>query len=95
MIQGLSEKLKTLRMQFNYSQKEVSDLLDISPTALSGYETGDKTPSLERLVKFANLYHVSSDYLLGLDKTDSSRTVDVSHLSDEQYLTISKLISLM
>ena len=26
MIQGLSEKLKSLRLQFNYSQKEVSDL---------------------------------------------------------------------
>lgn len=95
MIQGLSEKLKSLRLQFNYSQKEVSDLLGISPTALSGYETGEKTPSLERLVKFANLYHVSSDYLLGLDKTDSSRMIDTSHLSDEQYLTITKLISLM
>ena len=67
MINGLSEKLKTLRKQYKLSQKEVAKALDVSPSIISGYETGERAPSLENLVSLSYLYRCSTDYLLGLE----------------------------
>ena len=65
MINGLPEKLKALRVQFGLSQKKVSEKLDVSPSIVSGYETGERTPSTENLLSLSYLYNVSTDYLLG------------------------------
>lgn len=40
MIQGLAERLKKLREKYHYSQKDVAKQLNISPSIVSGYETG-------------------------------------------------------
>ena len=47
MIQGLPEKLKKLRERYHYSQKDVAKQLHISPSIVSGYESGERTPSAE------------------------------------------------
>ncbi len=92
MIQGLPERLKQLRIQNSYSQKELSDLLGLSPSVISGYETGEKTPSTEVLFKLTGLYHCSSDYLLGINKKPEPNLIDVSGLSPEQIKSLHVLI---
>ena len=47
MIKDLPNKLKSLRNKYGYSQKQVADKLEISPSIVSGYETGERTPSTE------------------------------------------------
>ena len=64
MIQGLGERLQELRTSQNFSQKEVARILDVSYSVISNYESGERTPSLEKLVALARLYHCSTDYLL-------------------------------
>ena len=49
MIKGLPEKLKLLRTKSNLSQKEAANRLGISPSIVSSYETGERTPSTENL----------------------------------------------
>ena len=66
MIQGLSKKLTLLRQQNKLSQSEVARRIGISSSAVSAYEADQISPSLETLVKLANLFHVSTDYLLGV-----------------------------
>ena len=44
MIKDLPEKLKLLRVKYGYSQKQVADKVNISPSIISGYETGERTP---------------------------------------------------
>ncbi|HIT66654.1 MAG TPA: helix-turn-helix transcriptional regulator [Candidatus Merdisoma merdipullorum] len=95
MIQGLPERLKVLRIQSGYSQKKAAEIAGISASILSGYESGEKTPSLQKILILANLYHVSVDYLLGVDKTDTHHLIDVSHLDDEQIMALRKIISSM
>lgn len=95
MVRDLAEKLKTLRLQNGYSQKHVASTLDISVSILSGYETGEKTPSVEKLLKLAALYQVSTDYLLGVVKTENPKTLDASHLTDEQFKAIKQLLLTM
>ncbi|MFA9228678.1 MAG: helix-turn-helix domain-containing protein, partial [Agathobacter rectalis] len=65
MIKNLAGRLKELRIQNKLTQKQVSELLGISPSIISGYETGERTPSAEILLSLSYLYKCSTDYLLG------------------------------
>ncbi len=65
MIKGLPEKLRALRTKYNLSQKEAASRIGISPSIVSSYETGERTPSTENLLALSRLYRCSTDYLLG------------------------------
>ena len=84
MIYGLAERLQELRLSKRLSQKEVAHLVGLSASVISNYESGERTPSVEILVAWARLYHFSTDYLLGFDKNDMDRNINVSMLNDEQ-----------
>lgn len=93
MIHGLGDKLKKLRMQFNMSQKEVAVAINTSPSIISNYESGERTPSVENLMALARLYHCSTDYLLGFHANDHDKTLDVSMLSAEQKVLLQQFLS--
>ena len=65
MVNGLGERLQTLRISYKLSQKEVAVAIGVSPSLISNYEKSERTPSAESLMALANLYHCSTDYLLG------------------------------
>ena len=92
MINGLPEKLRSLRLNYNYSQKKLPTMLGLSPSLISSYETGERMPSLENLKALAQLYHCSSDYLLGLTAQSSPAVIDVSVLTPEQIAAVHTLI---
>ncbi|MBS6502589.1 MAG: helix-turn-helix transcriptional regulator [Clostridium sp.] len=60
----LGENLFKLRNKFNHSQSFVSDMLHIDRSLLSKYEHSISIPTLPTLIKLANFYNVSIDYLL-------------------------------
>ena len=60
----ISDKLKELRTERNITQKEIADFLECSPNVYSRYEIGARNPSYEILIKIADFYNVSTDYLL-------------------------------
>ena len=60
--------LKELRIIKELSQQEVADYLHCSVVSYSRYETGNRSPSLEMLVKIADFFDVTVDYLLGRDR---------------------------
>lgn len=92
MINGLAERLKELRMVNNLTQKQVADILKISPSIISGYETGERTPSVEVLLSLSYLYKCSTDYLLGRKIEAICRSIDAVGLTDSQIQAISNLI---
>lgn len=92
MIKGLPEKLRELRLKYNYSQREVAKQLKISPSIVSSYETGERTPSTENLLALSYLYHCSTDYLLGREQTPPSAQLDASGLSQKQFQALAHLI---
>lgn len=83
MIQGLGERLQKQRMNLKLSQKEAAAAIGVSPSIISNYEKGERVPSLENLMALAGLYRCSTDYLLGLEKSEDI-SVDVSMLDEEQ-----------
>lgn len=95
MIYGLGERLREQRMLKNLSQKEVADIINVSPSIVSNYERSERVPSLEILVSLARLYQCSTDYLLGFQTAESDNTLDVSMLSREQKMLLQKLLSTM
>ena len=66
VLEILSKRLKELRIENNYSQREIADLMGISQVTYSHYELGRRSVSIQNLVKIAKIYNVSTDYLLGL-----------------------------
>lgn len=61
----LGNRLKRARQNINKTQKQISDILGISIGTLSGYERDYRDPDTETLNKLAEIYGVSTDYLLG------------------------------
>ena len=96
MIYGLPERLRDLRVKSGMSQHEVAERLKVAAATLSGYECGDRTPSLPKILGISYLYNCSVDYLLGKKQDDISRIfIDVTELSDEQRKAINELIRVM
>lgn len=92
MIKDLPNRLRELRMKYGYSQKAVSQKIGISPSIVSGYESGERTPSTEVLLSLAYLYGCSTDYLLGKQNDNSQLVLDVSGLSDKQINAIKNIV---
>ncbi|MCT4544554.1 MAG: helix-turn-helix domain-containing protein [Vallitalea sp.] len=66
---SISSKLKELRLQHGYLQKDVCEKLKIAQNTLSGYESGARKPKQDTLIKLAEFYGVTTDYLLGQENT--------------------------
>ena len=84
MINGLSDRLKQSRKNMNLSRRQVADLIGVSESLIGLYEAGTRQPSLYALIKLSSLYHVSTDYLLGCKSPETSYSISLSGLSEEQ-----------
>lgn len=65
----LGQRIYELRIAFGWSQVQLAKKLNISKQTVSNWENENIQPSIEMLVRIAKLFHVSADYLLGLDET--------------------------
>lgn len=59
--------LKQIRTQHSMTQQEVADAIGCSSIVYGRYENGKRQPSADILIRLAELFHVSIDYLLGYD----------------------------
>lgn len=91
MISGLPKRLKELRVSSGYSQQAVAFQLKVSPSIISGYETGERTPSIDNLIGLSNLYRCSVDYLLG-KSTNLQDSIDVSGLNPKQIKIVNEIV---
>ena len=84
------ENLKTLRQKAGLTQKQLADRLWISKATVSYYEQSLRCPSPEILIKLSKIFHVSTDFLLGIE--DKKQTLDVTDLSDEDINLLQDII---
>jgi transcriptional regulator with XRE-family HTH domain len=66
---NFSEKLRTLRKQFNFSQETLAEKITVSRQAITKWETGEGLPDIENLMAIAALFSISMDELLSAEKT--------------------------
>ncbi|MFS0645918.1 helix-turn-helix domain-containing protein [Siminovitchia sp. 179-K 8D1 HS] len=64
MVEGFGFRLENLREKFGYSKKEISMKLGFTPNVYGAYEREERRPNLETLVRIADLFDVSIDYLV-------------------------------
>lgn len=74
---NFGDRLKELRLQNSMTQKDLADRIGVTKSVISFYELRERTPSPEVLVKLATIFHVTSDYLLGIEK---GKSIDISGL---------------
>lgn len=83
----LGYRLRELRKENKLSQEKLGKILGVSKVSVSGYENGNRVPSLDILNKILDFFGISADYLLGreLDMVceDNNITMKVSSLDVE------------
>lgn len=60
----MGDKIRLLRAEMNWSQKEVAEKIGADQAQISQYERGDSIPSIGLLKRIANVFNVTTDYLL-------------------------------
>lgn len=83
------KRLKELRTQAGLTQNQLADRMGITKSVVSYYELHERCPSPEVLIKLASIFHVSTDYLLGIEK---KQTLDISGLNDEEIQLIQNMV---
>jgi len=96
MEETMAKRLLQLREKNNLSQSAVARQIGVTPALISAYEKQERKPSIDKLIALADIYHVSTDYILGRTyKDDSSTNINVEHLSDKQIRILRELIENM
>lgn len=77
----MKNRIRELRAEKNITQLRLSLELEVSQETVSAYENGKHLPSLKSLIKMADIFHVSTDYLIG--RSDVRKPSATSPLPNE------------
>ena len=87
----LGNTLRDLRNEKNLSQKQLAKRVGVNASTIALYETGDRRPSLQRLIDLSRALGVTTDFLLGLSR-QKDYFLDVSGLSPSQVASLEQII---
>ena len=82
-------RLKELRKQNGLTQQQLAERVGVTKSVISFYELKERAPSPDVLTKLSYIFHVSTDYLLGIER---NKTVDVTGLSDEDIRAVQLIV---
>ena len=72
------KNLKSIREDLDLKQKDIAKKLNIHFSTFSGWETGKDTIPLRQLIKYANYYKFSLDYLFGFSKKNNYIELEIN-----------------
>ena len=84
---SIGERLCASRKRLGYTQEYVAEHIGIAKSTYCGYEIGNREPSLDKLKRLCELYHVSSDYLLGISRDMGYEEQDVQEMETDEVRT--------
>ena len=87
-----SQRLKKLRQDKHLTQAQVAARVGVTASMVSSYETDIRLPSFEVMVRLADMFGVTVDYLLC---REDRRLLDISALSDEEAAAVCSLVELL
>ncbi|MBD5495627.1 MAG: helix-turn-helix transcriptional regulator [Lachnospiraceae bacterium] len=85
----LNENIKQLRLARSLSQVDLANALGVTKQSISNWENNNIQPSIDMLVRLAQFFSVSTDFILGLNQR---KYLEVSELTDYQIAHISAII---
>lgn len=74
-------RLKKLREDKSWTQLQLSKKIDVSPKTIGAWERGTREPPMDTIAKFAEIFSVSTDYLLGesdIKNPSTQKEVDIA-----------------
>ena len=77
----LGNRIKSLREAKGLKQEELAQKVSVSPSAIGMYETNKREPNNEIILKLAEFFNVSTDYLLGKSDIRNPDKIDESKLN--------------
>ena len=77
---NFGDRLRELRKEFGMTQAELAKRLNVTKSVVSYYELQERNPSPDVLILLADIFHVTTDFLLGIEH---KKLVDVSDLSED------------
>lgn len=83
------DRVKQVREAHNYSQVQLATILHVSRQTVSNWENNNIMPSIEMLIKLADLFGVSTDFLL---ERDNRRSLDITGLTEIQCAHLNLII---
>ncbi|WP_422122487.1 helix-turn-helix domain-containing protein [Planococcus sp. X10-3] len=96
-------RLKNLRLERRLTMQEVAIKIGLAKSSYAGYEGGQRNPPIDKLVSLAQLFQVSTDFLLGL--TDIPEPVNSLHkknlywdgipLNEKELVLVQQVVELM
>lgn len=105
MIMTIGNRIRELRISKNMSQKELSELIDVSKSAISKYESESLEPNIRVQIALAEAFNVTIDYLIGysdentLAKSDDNITKMIELYKElnenNRILALAKMIELL
>lgn len=96
MDKNMAERLQELREKNHLSQTAVANRIGVTPALISAYEKTERNPSIDKLISLADIYHTSTDYILGRSISDPCTTlIEVNDLSEAQIRVLRELVEVM
>lgn len=86
---NFGEKLKMLRTGQKMTQQALADRIGVAKSVVSYYESGERYPSYDVLVRIAHVFHTTTDYLLDIKR---ERVIDVSGLSEDDIAAVTSVV---
>ena len=86
---SLNENIRILRQARNLSQVDLGKALGVTKQSISNWENNNIQPSIDMLIRIADYFSVSTDYLLDLD---GRKYIEITGLSESEIAHISAII---
>ena len=81
---SFGRRIKQLREEKGVRQEDIGNLFSVSKSAVSQWENDIRTPDMDIIIKLADFFDVSTDYLLG--RTNDPSLSDTQHVNDDEAL---------
>lgn len=90
----IGNKLRKLRNDGRFKQKQLGEMVGVSSTQISNYENNLRRPSYEVLIRYARIFHVTTDYLLGIEKPDFANMSGLGYREKEILIQLIELLKI-
>lgn len=88
----IADKIKTLRVSNNLTQADVAMQLGITRSSVNAWEMGVSIPSTMYVIELANLFKVSADYILDMER---GAVLDISGLNEDSVWILIEMVQYM
>ena len=87
----IGEQIKKLRTARNMSQVGLARMIGVTKQSVSNWENNNILPSIDMLIKIADFFSCTTDYLLEID--DKRKVIEVNDLTIEQIAHIQMIVN--